>query len=178
MGQPKEFEREKLIIGILYRDMELAGECEKRLETIFRRIDHRSSSYNFSEISGYYDTEMNGQVTKYFLSFEGLIDPARLVEIKLLTNMLEDEYSVNGGRQVNLDPGIIGHGRLILATTKKAPHRIPLNSGIYGEMTLFFARKKWQHLPWTYLDFKTDLVKQFLTEARNIYLQQRSTEFN
>jgi len=90
-----------------------------------------------------------------------------------MTNDIEKEYSQNGCRRINLDPGLMSHGRLTLASTKNAPHRIPLSKGIYAEITLFFARKDWQSLPWTYSDFQIDETKAFLRKVRAIYLEQR-----
>ncbi|NLM22295.1 MAG: DUF4416 family protein [Peptococcaceae bacterium] len=165
-----------MIVGLLYCDEGLAKVIEKKLESLFGRIDCRSSVYRFSNISTYYDAEMGGKVNKYFFSFETCVDPSRLVEIKLMTNDIEKEYSRHGFRNINLDPGLMGHGRLTLATTKNAPHRVPLHSGIYAEITLFFARKDWQSLPWTYMDFKTDETKSFLREVRTIYLKQRQSK--
>ena len=176
MGIAKPFIKEKLIIGLLYVRESIVDTAEEQLQSVFGDIDCKSCAYNFSNISGYYDAEMGGEVYRRFVSFAQCVDPSRLAEIKLWTNRLENGQASQGCRRINLDPGLISHGKLSLATTKNAPHRIPLHSGIYAELTMFYARRQWQPLPWTYLDFKTDQVKWFLEEARRIYLQQRRLE--
>ena len=106
-------------------------------------------------------------------SFERLVDAAEQAEIKEWTNALELELAVDGNRKINLDPGFINHGRLMLATTKKAGFRIPLKRGIYTELTLFWARGAWQKLPWSYRDYQSERVQSFITKVRAKYLSQR-----
>ena len=81
--------------------------------------------------------------------------------------------SVDGQRRINLDPGMMSHGRFMLATTKNASARIPLSQGIYADLTLFYARDNWNKLPWTYADFQSAYVRTYLCDVRSIYLQQR-----
>lgn len=173
MGNVTSFEPEKLILAMLYTDDALASELQQRLQSCFGATDLLAQPYDFGEISPYYNEEMQGNPRRLLMSFADCKDPALLAEIKLQTNALEAEYAINGSRRINLDPGFIGCGRLTLATTKNAGHRIPLHSGIYAELTLFYARGGWHPFPWTYMDFKTPQVHTFLLQARKIYMQQR-----
>lgn len=173
MGTVTSFEPEKLILAMLYTDEILAAELKTRLRQLYGEMDMISEPYDFSAISPYYNEEMLGQPKRMLLSFVDCKDPALLAEIKMQTNALEAEYAVNGDRCVNLDPGFVSCGRLTLATTKNAGHRIPLHSGIYAELTLFYARGGWHPFPWTYMDFKTEQVHDFLLRVRKIYMQQR-----
>ena len=59
--------------------------------------------------------------------------------------------------------------RFILATSKDNGHRIPLQKGIYGEVTLLFVNKKFQSLPWTYIDYQSEEYSKVLEEIRIIY---------
>lgn len=173
MGIATSFEPEKLIVAMLYTETTMASELQQRLISIFGEMDLLAQPYDFSEISPYYNEEMQGRPKRLLMSFTQCIDPARLAEIKRMTNAIEAEYAVDGNRRINLDPGCIGCGRLTLATTKNAGHRIPLQDGIYAELTLFYARGGWHPFPWTYMDFKTTQVHDFLTQARKIYMRQR-----
>ena len=101
------------------------------------------------------------------------MDASRQAEIKEMTNEMERLLSVDGNRKINLDPGFINHGRLMLATTKNAGFRIPLKNGIYTELTLFWAKGEWHKLPWSYRDYQSERVQKFLTEARARYLKWR-----
>lgn len=173
MGTVTSFEPEKLILAMLYTDEVLAAELKTRLHQLYGEMDMISEAYDFSAISPYYNEEMQGQPKRLLMSFADCGNPAELANIKMQTNALEAEYAVNGDRRVNLDPGFVSCGRLTLATTKNAGHRIPLHSGIYAELTLFYARGGWHPFPWTYMDFKTEQVHDFLLRVRKIYMQQR-----
>lgn len=173
MGAATSFEKEKLILAILYTDASFAEQIIHELQAQFGACDLISPSYCFSEISPYYDAEMRGKVFRKLMSFTQCRNPQELAEIKCYTNALEQSVSLEGNRCVNLDPGFVSCGRLSLATTKNAGHRIPLRDGIYAELTLFYARGAWHPFPWTYMDFKLPQVHDFLLEVRRIYMRQR-----
>ncbi|MBQ6039499.1 MAG: DUF4416 family protein [Oscillospiraceae bacterium] len=173
MGTTAGFEPEKLICAVLYTDEATANDAITKLKAAYGETDLESERYCFSEISPYYDSEMGGTVFRRLLSFRDCRNPAELAAIKTFTNQLEQAAAADGQRRVNLDPGFVSCGRLSLATTKNAGHRIPLSDGIYAELTLFYARHAWNPFPWTYMDFKLPQVHAFLTQARKIYMEQR-----
>ncbi len=173
MGLPHEFEPEKMFCGLLYTDRDAYERAKARLIGEYGRIDLESEELSFSKFSDYYGYEMTGPVYRRFLSFERFVPPDTIADIKLRTNEIEAEMSVGGKRTVNLDPGLIGHGRLLLPTTKPAGHRIALRDGIYIEMTLFYSRGRWHGFPWTYRDFNSDEVKAIMTEIRRGYIRDR-----
>ena len=176
MGTAQSFEKEKLILAMLYTDETLAEQMQQKLVERYGEFDLVSPAYCFSEISPYYDNEMNGMVYRRLFCFAECRDPAELADIKTETNALEMSVAVDGNRRLNLDPGFISCGRLTLATTKNAGHRIPLQNGIYVELTLFYARNAWHPFPWTYMDFKMPQVHEFLLDARKIYMKQRKSD--
>ena len=174
MGAVYEFEKEKLIIGVIYHEKEILDRALEILTREFGEIEAVSEDFSFSkEFSTYYDEEMGGEGLRRIYSFKETVDPSRQAAIKLRTNEIEAELSQDGGRQINLDPGFINHGRLLLATTKATGFRIPLSDGIYTELTLFWARGGWQKLPWTYRDYQSEKVQKFITQVRRTYLNQR-----
>lgn len=177
MGAIYDFEEEKLVIGIIYNDIDVLNSAIEELVREFGEWDLVSEEYSFSDgYSTYYDCELGGKGTRRIYSFRRLVSPDRQAEIKEFTNELEKRFSVDGRRLINLDPGLMSHGRFMLSTTKNASFRIPLKRGIYTEMTLFFARGKWQKLLWTYMDYQSPLVLDFLTKVRKIYLKQRKSK--
>ena len=174
MGQIYEFEKEKLIVGVIYNDMQIYDKAIKKLTEEFGEIDGESDRFSFShEFSDYYDGELGGEGMRVILSFKEPVDASRQAEIKIFTNKIEEELSRDGNRLINLDPGFISHGRLMLATTKKTGFRIPLADGIYTELTLFWAKGGWHKLPWTYRDYQSETVQKFITRVRKVYLGQR-----
>ena len=174
MGAIYEFEKEKLIVGVIYSDKEIFERAMKMLTDAFGEVDDVCEEFSFSEeFSNYYDDELGGEGLRRIYSFKEHVDASRQAEIKEMTNEFERILSVEGNRKINLDPGFINHGRLMLATTKKAGFRIPLKNGIYTELTLFYARGEWHKFPWTYRDYQSKRVQSFLTKVRNKYLEER-----
>lgn len=174
MGQIYEFEKEKLIVGVIYNDMEVYEQALSMLTNAFGEIDGESERFSFSkDFSDYYDEELGGEGLRVIFSFKELVDASRQAEIKEMTNEMERILSKGGNRKINLDPGFINHGRLMLATTKNAGFRIPLKNGIYTELTLFWAKGEWHKLPWSYRDYQSEKVQKFITEVRKRYLAQR-----
>ena len=174
MGIAGNFEKEKLIIGVIYHEPKKLDLAMAELVREFGEIDAVSEEFSFSkEFSTYYDNELGGEGMRRIYSFRELVDPERQADIKTFTNELEKRLSGDSGRLINLDPGFISHGRLMLATTKPQGFRIPLSQGIYTELTLYYARGAWQKLPWTYRDYQSERVQKFITKVREIYLGQR-----
>jgi hypothetical protein len=174
MGAVFDFEKEKLIIGVIYHDEEIFKRAMDILTEEFGEIDDCSEEFSFSEeFSTYYDDEIGGEGMRRIYSFKELVDPSRQADIKIRTNEIEASFSEGGKRKINLDPGFINHGRLLLATTKETGFRIPLKDGIYTELTLFWARGGWQKLPWTYRDYLSERVQNFITKVRKNYLAER-----
>ena len=173
MGTAHHFEPEKLICALLFTEESAADAAVTRLKALYGDTDCESRTYSFSAISPYYDGEMGGTVFRRLISFAACRDPQELAAIKTQTNRIEQETAEQGSRHINLDPGFVSCGRLSLATTKNAGHRIPLSDGIYAELTLFYARGAWNPFPWTYMDYKMPEVHAFLSEVRAIYMQQR-----
>lgn len=177
MGAIFDFEKEKLLIGVIYHDESVLSRVLDELVEKFGEWDMVSEEYSFSaDFSTYYDGELGGEGLRRIYSFERLVDPDLQAEIKEFTNELEKKYSSESGRLINLDPGLMSHGRYMLSTTKNASFRIPLKRGIYTEMTLFYARGAWQKLLWTYMDYQSPLVLSFLEKVRRKYLKQRKSE--
>lgn len=177
MGAIHEFVNEKLVVGVIFNREDIL-ECAMRdLKEKFGECDMVSDDYSFSDgYSTYYDEELGGKGTRRIYSFEKTVDPSLQAEIKEFTNEIEKKYSIDGKRLVNLDPGLMSHGRFMLSTTKDASFRIPLKRGIYTEMTLFYARGKWRTLIWTYMDYQSETVLNFLEKVRKKYLTQRKAE--
>lgn len=170
MGQIKEFEPEKLIMGIIYSDTDVLSEVLKILTDKFGEIEDVCEEYSFSdEFSTYYDEELGGKGTRRICTFHKLVPPDMQAEIKEFTNEVEARFS----RRINLDPGLLSTCRLMLPTTKPIGFRIPLKNGIHTELTLFYSRGGWHKFPWTYRDYQSQKVQRFLSKVRNKYLKQR-----
>ena len=179
MGRIEPFTPWKLVIGILFAGAEPPPALGPRLEAEFGEADYTSPVLPFT-YTDYYTQEMGTPLGRRFFGFRRLVGPERLADIKIATNKIEEEYprqATGGpGRQVNLDPGILNLSRFILATTKDNSHRIPLEKGIYAELTLRYTRKDFEALPWTYPDYATREYRDILREIREIFHQTLKRE--
>ncbi|MCF6334701.1 MAG: DUF4416 family protein [Spirochaetales bacterium] len=168
MGKIDRFAPEKLIIAVLISKLEMYNSLVADLENHFGPVDYTSSSIDF-KFTHYYNNEMGKEIKRLFLSFNELISPDTLSDIKITTNKIEKNFTVKGNRKINLDPGMLSLKRFVLATTKDNGHRIPLQKGIFGEVTLLFMNKNFSSLPWTYIDYQSEEYSGILKEIRNIY---------
>jgi hypothetical protein len=88
-----------------------------------------------------------------------------------MTNRWEEEYAAASdhaeSRPLNLDPGYLTLGKLILASTKDFAHRIYLARGIYAEVTLQYKHRRWQHHEYTFPDYRRADYQQFFSECRD-----------
>ncbi|REJ67906.1 MAG: DUF4416 family protein [Planctomycetota bacterium] len=134
-----------------------------------------SEPFAFTE-TDYYEPTMGPGLTKVFFVFERLVDPATLALMKRQTNDWEADYAGRGEhaetRPLNLDPGYLTLGKLVLASTKDHAHRIYLGQGIYAEVTLEYRDRNWRSRDWTFADYQRSDYQAFFSEARE-YLRRR-----
>ncbi|HIE43995.1 MAG TPA: DUF4416 family protein [Candidatus Omnitrophica bacterium] len=159
------------MVAIFTNRVELFSEIEGELQKLWGAIDFKGPPFLFNH-TDYYEQEMGTNLRKEFISFQNLINPESLASIKLTTNQLEERYSEEGGRIINIDPGYISSSKLVLASTKNYYHRIYLGGGIYAEVTLFFKKGTFKPLPWTYPDYRTDESISIFNRIREIYRKQ------
>jgi hypothetical protein len=175
MWQLKDPEPVKLIIGILAADLNCLHAAVEAVIDKFGPTDLTSHVWPFSE-TDYYRKETGPTILRQFLCFEKLIDPEKLAKIKLITNKMEKKLAKKLGiplsRPVNLDPGIIEPGKLILATTKNFCHRIYIGKKMYAEVTLIFSKGAWQASEYTFPDYRTPHYHEFLGRARIRLVEQ------
>ena len=116
--------------------------------------------------SDYYEEEMGRDLLKYYAVFKEPFDRSRLPAVKNHTNELERQFSQNGKRVVNIDPGYLAKDKLALASTKDFYHRLYLGDGIFGEVTLHFRKGCFRYFSWTYPDYQEPAFLDFLEAAR------------
>lgn len=176
MSIPREPEQAKLILGLLYRDRTVRDEALGPLFQQFGPPDFLTEPQNFI-YTEYYDEEMGSGILRQVCSLLQLVRPDSLPDIKLFTNRLETQFSLDGKRQINIDPGILSEERLILATGKNYSHRVYLRSGIYADLTLVYQKGAYQSLPWTYPDYQEPVLLHFLGVLRQKLWIQRHGRF-
>lgn len=175
MGTAKQPEKVKLFTAILTCDLTILPPVYTILQDGLGPICLLSPVMDF-HYTRYYEPEMGINLKRQFLGFEKPVMPDDLVEIKLNTNQIEKEFSTNEKRTVNLDPGYLAPAKVVLVTTKDFSHRIYLGKGIYGEITLLFRRSRFEPLPWTYPDYRSQECHQFFQELRKQYMEHRKVK--
>lgn len=171
MGRIRPPEPGLLFVGLLGADPALFPGPKSRLTDRFGPVLAESRLIDFRS-SDYYEREMGSPLTRQLILFRRPFPPGRLAAAKVFTNRLEAEWSVNGRRRVNIDPGCLFPARLVLASTKDYSHRVYLGRGIYGEVTLLCRDGEFQPLPWTYPDYRSEPYRRFLEEARPFLLER------
>ena len=135
----------------------------------------QSPVFEFSQ-TDYYTASMGPGLLKTFFAFDRPFDPGELPQIKLQSNRWEEEFAASASlaesRPLNMDPGYISLGKLVLASTKDHAHRIYLADGIYAEVTLYYSHHAWQAREWTFPDYRRADYQQFITQCRDLLYQR------
>lgn len=172
--KPSSFKPVKMVCGLIGSSRPVFERSEARLMEAFGPLDSSSPEWPFA-FTDYYEKEMGKDLIRRFVSFERLIAPESLADIKLRTNALENEIRKElraGLRVINLDPGYITAAALFMATAKDFSHRVPLQKGIYAHLEFLFGKNEIRFLDWTYPDFHSPPCREYFLKVRRIYLKQ------
>jgi hypothetical protein len=163
----------KLFAGVLVSSTEVLSEVRQRLHREFGKPDYESEVILFDS-TDYYEPQMGHNLTRRFYGFEQLVRQESLAALKLATNKIEDEFRGRLGvaRPVNIDPGLLLPSKVILASCKDFSHRVYLSDGVYAEITLQYVHGKFETLPWTFPDYRTETYHRILKDVRDIYMRQ------
>lgn len=169
MGEPSPPPPSLLIMAAFSRHEGALHWARHRAEQRWGVPVLESERFAFGETE-YYQRSMGKDLKKVFWAFEPGFEPADLPEVKLATNAWEKEYAGRSDteekRPLNLDPGYLNLGKLVLASTKDFTHRIYLSQGIFAEVTLYFQRGRWEHHRWTFPDYRREDYQAFFSECR------------
>lgn len=168
MSSPSIPEFAKLIVSALTPHEETLGKVSLTLVEGLGPVEEQVGPLSFHYTS-YYEKEMGPGIQRWLLSFRDLVDRAELARIKLLTNRMEQAYTDNGKRRINLDPGLMTLGNFVLATGKNNAHRIYLRDGIFADLTLIFRSGTYRALEWTYPDYADPRMISILNTLRDKY---------
>ena len=168
MSSPTPPSPAKLVIGLFMKEKALLPHLTASLCDAFGPVDLVSPWFSF-DYTSYYEPEMGAPLFRRILAFQNLIPQEALSGIKLQTNALEAAHSRGDHRDVNIDPGYLLLSRFVLATGKNFAHRIYIGQNIYADLTLTYAKGGFQTLPWTYPDYASPEVRDFLLQVRYKY---------
>lgn len=175
MSRPGDPTPVKLVMSFISSDEVLVLKSLEKTVGRFGEIDFLSRHLSF-EYTDYYAGEMGLRLKRRFASFQDLVDPESLPDIKCFTNEIEEAFASGEKRRINIDPGYLTEFHLILATGKRYAHRPYLRRGIYADLTLIYRDRSFQPLEWTYPDYAGPEMKAILDKIRNKYLKQLKME--
>jgi hypothetical protein len=171
VGTARDAQPVKLIASLLTGNPALLAEVRSGLLSRFGPIDFESALLPFDH-TDYYTPEFGPSLQRQIVTFEWLVTPSELPNIKRQTNDLEWSIAAGEKRPVNIDPGYVSLGKMVLASTKDHAHRLYLGQGIYGEITLTFRRGRFCPWPWTYPDYASEQYCAMFDEIRRLYKAQ------
>lgn len=181
MGIARKHEPVLPFIAAFSKYKDLLDSARSKAISCYGPVLFESEIVTVDQFTDYYKDEMGTGLFKQLWGFSQLIDPAILADFKNQTNGWETEAaklypqpeSGRVDRPLNLDPGYIETGKLILATTKDHAHRIYLRDGIFAELTLMYQNKQWKPFPWTYPDYQSAPFIHFINQCREYVLKKR-----
>lgn len=165
--QIKPISKAKLFIGILYKDKKIINKVLLELKDKFGTLEDNSIEYSFDKFTDYYEKELGKKLLKKIIVFKNLIKREDLADIKVFTNNLEEKYSVNNKRTINLDPGYLTKEQLVLASVKDSPYKIYIGKGIFAHLTYYFGKNKCIEALRTFPDFRDKKVQSFFVKVKN-----------
>jgi len=171
MGEPTASSPALLLLAAFSRHEAAPAWVRAQASEAWGPVALESPSFAFDE-TDYYQPTMGPGLRKVFFTFARPFDPGNLAEVKLQTNQWEQLYARQSGhpepRPLNLDPGYVTLGKLVLASTKDHAHRIYLARGIYAEVTLCYKHGRWEPHPWTFADYRRGDYQEFFSECREL----------
>ncbi|NQU19883.1 MAG: DUF4416 family protein [Candidatus Nealsonbacteria bacterium] len=177
MGEPTPTPAAVLLIAAFSRYDEALDWARDRTVETFGPVAMLSDAFEFDQ-TAYYDTTMGTGLRKIFFTFDAPFDPAGLPDVKLTANGWEQEYAQLADhpepRPLNIDPGYLTLGKLVLASTRGNTHRIYLAQGIYAEITLFYRHGRWQPHEWTFPDYHRPEYHKYFTRCRQLLRDEPS----
>jgi hypothetical protein len=165
----------RLLVSAIYREEGRFEEVLSGLASRLGPVDRTSGAFLFDR-TDYYEREMGAPLYRRFVVMERLVPREALADAKIGVEELEREFSSNGMRTVNLDPGLLTEENFLLATGKNYSHRVYLRDGVFADLTLVYRKGEYRPLPWTYPDFTSSGIRAFLAEVREELRAARKKE--
>ena len=156
----------RLIIGVMYGSLEKFNLVLKDLVGLYGSVLISMKEYDFTKFTKFYIEEMGAVIFKKMIVFEKEVSKKDLVKIKEDTTKLEEKYSVDGKRKINLDPGFISSEKMVLASFKKGTgYKEKISDEVYLHTVLKFKPlEEFQH---TFFDYKQK-KEEFLELSKSL----------
>jgi len=159
----------KFFAGFLFSQRQVLDSAISECVKLWGPVDYQSLVFDFSSSTQYYEDEFGDSIKRIFVSFEKLIQPETLMDIKEASNSIEAGFIETGKRKINIDPGYMDTNKVVLASCKYDQQKIHLGKGIWADITLLYAKGEFYPLNWTFPDFKKPDYYNCLLKIRDNY---------
>ena len=156
------------IVAILWADRDALDAAKEVMVEAWGELDYEGADHVF-DATDYYRSEMGEGLHRRLVSFRELMSPESLVERRLRSGSIEDSLRGPNGRRVNLDPGYLDLGKVVLASLKGLSQKIYLGRGVYADLLLRFHSGAYRPFDWTFPDFRDQRYERELLEMRARY---------
>jgi len=172
MAQRAEPDPVKAFVAVLAPQGALIDRVVELLAREVGPLERASERFPFAH-TGYYAEELGAEpLFRCFLPLEALIDPGALPELKAAAVRVEQALGVAGRRRVNLDPGYLDYGKVVLASYKYGGQKVYLREGVYADVILLYQKGRFIPFAWTFPDFVGGTYDQLLLALRVRYRKQ------
>lgn len=169
MSEPLKAPSVMFMAGLIHSSGECLEAAEEALVESFGRVALVSGEYPF-ELSDYYAEEMGPGLRRNWLAFQRLVDPSRLPAWKHECHAIEVRLSRDdGSRPVNIDPGYLDFGKLVLASFKEAPDKVYMGDGVWAHTCLRYGHGEFSAPDHSFPDFRDGRFDGFMLEARRTF---------
>ncbi len=169
MSGPVETPQVMPVISVITADEKLKEETKSMLESHFGKIDLVSELYPF-DLSDYYEKEMGTELTRRWFCFSELLDASHLADWKYSCVDIENCFlDNNGDRSVNIDPGYLDYGKLVMASFKSAPDKIYMGRGVWAHTCLRYGHGIFTAPDHSFPDFIDGRFNDFMLQVRKNY---------
>ena len=156
------------LVSCLTSHKEMLPALEEELRTLFGPIELRSEAFEF-ELSHYYENEMGSDLKRYWYCFEKLFGAETLAAFRWQTEEIEKRNLQKDGRLLNLDPGYLDYGKLVLASLKEGADKIYMGQCVWAHTCLRYRHGDFTAPDHSFADFKDGRFNEFMKEARVLY---------
>ncbi|MFB6347559.1 MAG: DUF4416 family protein [bacterium] len=174
MADVQDYEPCTPVISILTGSINSLEKGCRRLRNTWETFRLFGPSFLFSE-TNYYREEMGEPLFRWWGYRHTLADPAGLADWKTTTDGIEDELrDQDGNRSVNIDPGYLDLGLLVLGSHKNHHQKIYLGDGVYADPVLEYVDGSFRPFHWSFPDFQDNQYFSVLERFRERYKTLRN----
>lgn len=117
-------------------------------------------------MTDYYRDEMGPSILREWFCFSPLRDPSELPVWKEKCIEIEEKFGDRGRRLVDIDPGYLDHGKLVLASCKAASDKIYMGRGVFAHTCLRYKKGKFHGSEHSFADFTDGRFDDFFCSAK------------